>query len=84
MSRGRGDPVGRRVGHGSSRGSQRRTVDLLRVGRLLMGAALTAVLVSLGTADVAAQTAAADSAWRAGDLERAERLYGEALAADST
>lgn len=50
-----------------------------------VSALLAALLASAaGAAPLGAQAAAADSAWRAGDRERAERLYAEVLAADST
>lgn len=51
---------------------------------LLVGALLVAAPGAAAGQAVADRAAAADSAWRAGDVERARQLYERVLAADST
>jgi tetratricopeptide (TPR) repeat protein len=51
---------------------------------MLRSVPVAAALLALAGTAAAQDPAAADAAWHAGEMERAERLYAEILAADST
>lgn len=75
-----------RIGRGRSEPAARPRAEGGPGGPSPVAPALLALAVALMAppAPAAGQAAAADSAWRAGDVERAERLYERVVAADST